>query len=113
MKRKFFIILAAISVLTALTTPVSVSALGFGGRIQAVTYCCNGILLRTGPPTPITGGLFLYPWGAPIYQWGQIYRPGPWILGSYWPSGICLTGTYCATTITALGTILYAGTSNF
>lgn len=90
--------------------------LPFGGRILDVTYCiCSANLqITVGAPK---GGVFMYEPGASIIDaWYQIFRPGPWVLGSYTPAGACVQleyyggDPYCIPH-PAMGTISEAGTS--
>jgi len=61
----------------------------FGGPITSVWYCtCSmGIALTIGPPV---GGIYVFQFGSSIpYAFGQVYRPGPWTLGTQKPGGSC------------------------
>ncbi|MEK7118174.1 MAG: hypothetical protein AAB869_01045 [Patescibacteria group bacterium] len=53
----------------------------FGGRSGGVFWCNCSFNLRisVGPPR---GGTFMYqPGGTILYEFGQIYRSGVWLLG--------------------------------
>lgn len=68
----------------------SEAILPVGGRILYTWYCtCSGgVAAVLGPPTP---GLYtIFQLGATIpYTAYELYRPGPVILGSAYPSGAC------------------------
>jgi hypothetical protein len=86
---------------------------GFGGRITFVTYClCSGgILLTVGPPSP---GQYVFQFGvSQLFPYGQIYRIGPQVLGTYVPGGVCLVyaGLTCTSGGVPIGTIGVIGTS--
>ncbi len=71
--------------------PASAQSLGipFGGPITLTFYCtCSmGIALTIGPPV---GGTFVFQFGKSIpYAYGQVYRPGPWTLGTWTTGGEC------------------------
>ena len=90
----------------------AVAQVGFGGQIEYVQYCtCSlNILLTIGPPV---AGEFLYqPGGSVLFPYGQVYRTGPWTLGTYAPGGVCAIyiGTGCSTLPTN-GTMSVVGTS--
>ena len=85
------------------------SLIPFGGRIEAVNYCCNGIELIIGPPR---GGDFLFSWNSILYAFYQIYRPGPWVLGDAEPGGACVhIAGGCETSHPTTGIIRQIGTS--
>ncbi len=84
----------------------------FGGPILNVTYCtCSGnILLTVGPPM---GGRYIFqPGASTLFPYGQVYRPGPWVLGTYAPGGVCtvFAGKGCAP-LPSFGTIIQVSTS--
>ena len=84
----------------------------FGGWITWVTYCtCTfNMLLTVVGPSP---GTFVFQPGVSIpFPFGQVYRPGPAVVGSYVPGGICMifVGKGCAPLPTT-GTIITIGTS--
>lgn len=85
----------------------------FGGQILSVTYCpCSANLAITvGPPS---GGIFTYDGTGMVYPFYQLFRSGPWVLGSYTPgSGGCWVYVThgCAPTAFPIGTISEVGTS--
>lgn len=91
----------------------------FGGQILNVTYCtCSANLAITvGAPN---GGVFTYDGSGMVYSFYQLFRPGPWVLGSYTPGGACLSWYMCGTspcclpdftTAPPIGTISEVGTS--
>jgi len=67
--------------------------LPFGGQIMAVTYCIDqtNFVVTVGPPV---GGQFTYA-GGMLYSFYQIFRPGPWVLGTYTPGSVGCTWTIC------------------
>jgi hypothetical protein len=100
-------------------TPVQAQAgLPFGGFSYFVFYCtCSGgIAVHFTDLTipPMTGGLPLLfqPGISFLYPFGQIYRPGVWILGLWTPGSICLyfAGKGCSVWPT-VGTMMFVGTS--
>lgn len=83
----------------------------FGGRIEKVNYCCNGIELTIGPPRP---GNFIFEWGRSVpYAFYQFYRPGPWALGDAYPGGSCEDIYDECAPHPAKGTIRQIGTSMY
>lgn len=85
----------------------------FGGPVTAVAYCpCSGNLaIVVGPPGP---GIFMYqPGASTVYSFYQIFRPGPWVLGTYTPGGSCMMFIPygCAPMLFPMGTIDEVGTS--
>lgn len=102
-----------LSVVGAQPTKAAVPPLGapFGGVITSVFYCpCSANLaIVVGPPSP---GTYTYqPGVSMVYPFYQIFRPGPWVKGSYIPgTGVCATGYFCAT-VPTMGTISDVGTS--
>ncbi len=82
--------------------------LPFGGRITAIVYCTNGILVTVGPPLP---GMFMFQFGVTTpFAFYQFYRPGPAIKGTYVPGGACVLPPP-SPPIPATGTMIMAGTS--
>lgn len=84
----------------------------FGGRVYAVTWCTcsSGVVIYVGPPK---GGPYLYlPGFTRVYEYYQIPRVGPWVLGNYVPGPVCLVvaGKTCAV-IPHQGAITIVGTS--
>ena len=62
----------------------------FGGMSTAVFYCNCSFNFRIMVSPPV-GGTFMYQPGATIlYQYGQIYRTGVWLLGLHSGSASCL-----------------------
>jgi hypothetical protein len=97
-----------------LPTPANAQAglLPFGGWIVNVVWCsCSmGILLTVSPPVP---GTYVFQFGRSIpFAMGQVFRPGPAVLGTWTPGGVCavFVGFGCAP-IPAMGTIGIIGTS--
>lgn len=85
----------------------------FGGRILSVQYCpCSwNLAITVGPPV---GGVFTYePGFSTVRAFYQIFRPGPWVLGTYVPGGSCLTFCHwcCMPANFPIGTIDEVGTS--
>ncbi len=100
------------------------TSLGFGGNIIKVDVCANngGVALTLGPPSPPGIGAYLFlpgpPNGPPVpglfsvlYPYGQIYRPGPYVLGAYIPGGVCLSAGKVGIPVPVIGTITIVGTS--
>ncbi|HEY4476734.1 MAG TPA: hypothetical protein VJB69_02035 [Candidatus Paceibacterota bacterium] len=82
-----------------------------GGPILKVYPCCDGLMLAIGAPKP---GLYLYPWGAPLYPFYNITIPGPHVLGRAIPGGVCMLSTTpipCTVPTPTLGTFVFLGTS--
>jgi hypothetical protein len=116
-KKRSFIV--AVVLVLAIVIPLffynvnkSAALVPFGGLILNVTYCtCSfNLLLTVGPPV---GGNYIFQPGVSVpFPYGQLYRPGPWILGAWVPGGACMmwVGKACAP-LPSIGTILYAGTS--
>lgn len=86
------------------------TTLNFGGKITWITYCCNGLALTVGPPKP---GIFLFTAGSILHAYYQIYRIGPWVLGSATPGGFCEDPLLMCAPIPVTGTIFRLGTSKF
>ncbi|GEM_PF-3446115 len=86
----------------------------FGGFIVAIgeCTCTGGLVIVITAPTP--GGLYYpYPFlASPLLFLNKSPFPGHWILGNYFPIGVCFTAALCVPGIPpTLGTILIAGTS--
>lgn len=117
LKKKLFIFIlvtAVVSIVAFAILPVKRSGaiLPFGGQITAVRFCgCSAnVRITVGPPV---GGVFIYQPGATVlYEYGQILRSGPWVLGNWSPGGACLipSGKGCAT-LPSQGTMIQVGTS--
>ncbi|HAT68243.1 MAG: hypothetical protein A2481_03840 [Candidatus Yonathbacteria bacterium RIFOXYC2_FULL_47_9] len=93
--------------------PVVVAGIPFGGLITYVFYCnCSfNLAVTVGPPV---GGIYMYQPGASlIYAYYQIFRSGPWVLGTYVPGGACMVyvAVGCSPALVPTGTIVTAGTS--
>lgn len=91
----------------------------FGGPILNVTYCTCSVNLAITVGAP-NGGVFTYDGSGIIDAFYQLFRPGPWVLGSYTPGGSCLSWYMCGTspccladftTAPPIGTINEVGTS--
>jgi hypothetical protein len=62
----------------------------FGGQILSVMWCvCSrNLMVTVGPPVPI---IAMYEPGQTIlYMFGQIWRPGPWVLGLWGSPSACI-----------------------
>ncbi len=83
---------------------------GFGGKIVYVHYCpcsANLAVFVLG----VKGGVYTFQPGVSLlFANYQIWRSGPWVVGTYVPGGVCLTWKKCAGFSTT-GTILTVGTS--
>ena len=82
--------------------------LPFGGPILSVGYCCNGTTITVGPPRP---GYFLITAGSILYPYYNVYTPGPYVLGTAVPGGVCAQIPYCFVTIPTTGTVTMVGSS--
>jgi len=90
----------------------AVAFLPFGGVITTVTYCpCSSNLLVT-VTGPVSGNFVFQPGVSILFPFGQIYRPGPFILGTFAPGGACMMfkrrGCFA---LPSTGTIGIVGTS--
>lgn len=85
--------------------------LAFGGRVLWVEPCtCSaGAAIAVGPPRP---GYFLFQPGISVLFSFYAFVPANYVLGTYIPGGVCLTGIppACAT-VPTLGTVVLMGTS--
>lgn len=85
--------------------------LPFGGPILLVTPCtCSlNLAITVGPPN---SGVFTYEEGM-VYPFYQLFREGPWTLGSYIPgsAGCWMVGDPCYPVLFPIGTIDEVGTS--
>jgi len=88
----------------------------FGGQILSITICPvqGNHVVNIGAPM---GGVFTYS-GGMLYSYYQIYRAGPWTVGTYTPNGprctkIVCGGSSCWEVPVAfpIGTIEMVGTS--
>ncbi len=103
-----FVIIAVFGVWVKTSSAIS---LGFGGRITKVVYCpcsANLAIFVVG----VKGGVYSFEPGSLLFAWYQIYRPGPWTVGTYTPVNKCLwfVPKGCAGFPT-IGTIIDVGTS--
>ncbi len=67
-----------------------VGTIAFGGKIQYATFCTCSFNwgLRIGPPR---GGNFIYqPGASQLFAFYQIFRPGPWTLGTAAGGAACM-----------------------
>ena len=91
-------------------SPVSGNIFNFGGAIEDVQYCCDGIAISVGTPRP---GWFKIGPGTIIYSWYNVFEAGPKTLGTYRPGGSCWTiDSMCELTLPLQGTIIQVGTSD-
>ncbi len=82
----------------------------FGGEIEDVQYCCDGVAIMIGTPRP---GWFKIGPGTILYSWYNVFEAGPRALGTYRPGGSCLTiDSMCELTLPLQGTIIQVGTSS-
>ncbi|KKR10449.1 MAG: hypothetical protein UT37_C0001G0004 [Parcubacteria group bacterium GW2011_GWA2_39_18] len=94
-----------------LKTAYAASSLPFGGMIDYVYSCCNGLMLTIGPPGPEGEYMIYWPFlASPLFYQFRATHIGAWLLGLYVTGGTCTTGTYCAVTITTYS-IIMTGTS--
>lgn len=118
LKKKLYGIVLAISfvfvvfVLIPMQQTDAQAGIPFGGVIANVTYCTcsfNTLLTIAGPSS---GNLVFQPGVSIPFPYGQVYRPGPFVLGTYAPGGTCLlwVGKFCVP-LPATGTIIMIGTS--
>jgi hypothetical protein len=89
------------------------SQLVFGGFVTFSYYCsCSGnFLIYVSPPR---GGQFIYQPGATrMFAYYTLPRSGIWVLGDYFPYGVCLqyAGYTCTTVGAPQGTMNMVGTS--
>ncbi len=85
----------------------------FGGLILDVEVCtCSGSLnIMISPPMPAQ--LLYIPFVSQLFAMFQIFRPGPWALGTWFPGATCLLAQKFCTpvTIPPWGTMILVGTS--
>ena len=107
MKNIYFLIFIAIFA----ALPLSVNAIGFGGRIIATIPCNLGTSVALFITTP-TPGAFLYIPGVSTLYKNYNLSPSRWVLGNFSPGGICTIGVcpFCVA-IPMTGTIQQVGTS--
>ncbi len=87
------------------------AVLPIGGPIVAVYYCCNGVMLTLGAPTP---GTYMYYWGTPLFAHYNVWEPGPYVLGRGGTPGVCSIPTAfppCAYVTATTGFFTMVGTS--
>lgn len=107
----FFIIAATLFIKKTQAQAQTSGTLPFGGQIEDVEYCCDGsVLLTIGPPDV---GFYDYrPGASQLFEYYDVFAPGPWVLGTATPGGACdLTSGDCETTVNA-NTIRIIGTSS-
>ena len=102
---------------TPLVSTAGVGTIAFGGRILYATVCtCSvgslGILV--GPPR---GGLFIFQPGVSILSaFYNIFRPGPWVLGTATGVAPCMQvrGPSCVPdTVVPAGLVILRGGTSF
>ena len=86
--------------------------LGFGGKSVYVYYCpcsANLAVFVVG----VKGGVYTFqPGVSQLFAWYQIWRAGPWVLGTYAPPGVCLWYIpYGCAGFPTMGTMIEVGTS--
>jgi hypothetical protein len=106
--RPAIIILLILGLLIPAVGNAAIPGLGgaFGGRILGVQYCtCSfNLLLYIGPPR---GGTFIYSPGiSTLYQYYQVFRGGPWALGTSAGTGTCLQYAVIGCVTTGFGSII-------
>jgi len=110
------LLLGAMIVLAAFSSPIqataaTVSGIGFGGYIlfSFPCTCSTGYYVVVAGVSP--GAFVYYPGFTPTYLYGQLYKPGTAVLGTYTPGGVCLmTATPCVP-LFVTGTMTMVGTS--
>ncbi len=85
---------------------------GFGGKSVYVMYCpcsANLAVFVLG----VRGGVYSFGPGSLPFAWYQIFRSGPWVLGTFVPgTGMCLWPVpFGCAGFPTMGTILEVGTS--
>ncbi len=115
-KRAFLLTLAALFFLLVASFGVGIKSsnamLGFGGKIVAVRPClcsANLAVFVVG----VKGGVYTFQPGVSLlFAQYQIWRPGPWVLGTYAPGGVCLRYRFLGCTgFPTMGTMITVGTS--
>ena len=82
----------------------------FGGLIQNIKVCCNGLKVTVGPPN---SGTFMFTSGSMLYQWYNL-SVGQCVLGDAYIGGICIKPIAwppCTRIERVDGTIRYVGTT--
>lgn len=90
----------------------AVGFLPFGGPISGLMFCpcSNNFLITAAAPNP---AMLVFQLGVShAFSFGQVYRPGPYVLGNYSPGGVCavFVAVGCAP-IPTNGTVTIVGTS--
>lgn len=82
----YFFILSSIFMMFPQKQTDAIIGVTFGGNITSSFFCaCSAnVILTIGPPSPAV--LTYEPGGSILYPFWQIYRPGPFMLGEYYPS---------------------------
>lgn len=83
----------------------------FGGRIQMMQLCCNGLRLQIGPPVE-ADVIFTWPISQ-LYMWWNLTM-GQCVLGDAYPFGVCVSPFSwppCTRSETVDGTIRQVGTT--
>lgn len=86
------ILFVVISIGLSVPAPAYALGLPFGGFSLSVFPClCSFNLLITYAPVNAAPPMLIYQPGATIlYLFGQIFRPGVWLLGLYGPPVACI-----------------------
>ncbi len=90
----------------------AIGGLPFGGVISFSMYCTcsNNYLVTVAGPVP--GNLVFQPGASSLFAYAQVFRPGPFILGTYAQGSACLMYVVVGcVTLTTTGVITMAGTS--
>jgi hypothetical protein len=87
------------------------SAFNFSGYIlfSFPCTCSPGQMVYVGGPTP--GAYVYYPGVTPTFLYGQLYKPGTAVLGTYTPGGACLMVSTPCNPLPVTGTMTMVGTS--
>ncbi len=89
----------------------------FGGQVASVGgVCCDGSIPVTLDvdlsSTPGIPPIFLYdPRFTTVYEYGQVTKPGAWLLGLRTGPDICWTGKFCSNSLPVAGRMIIVGTS--
>lgn len=75
----------------------------FGGQIlfSRPCSCSANWLLTIRPIGTATTQIIYRPGFSTLYQYGQIFRSGPYVLGTTVGVDVCLSGLFCTPTATA------------